>query len=91
MLPNSPKYNRTMAIVITNDGKRSQFQVSMMVPQSTNELGKHRWVYLKTGSGSGDKYRVVPSTGELQLLDGDGLIRVASRLENTPQPNECSH
>ena len=36
----------------------------------------------------GDKYRIVPSTGNLQLLDDDGLsacavIRVATRLAET--------
>lgn len=46
-------------------------------------------VYAKIGSRTGDKYRIVPSTGDLQLLDNDGLIRVASRLENFPQANEC--
>ena len=92
MIPNQPKYNRTMAIVITNDGKtmlKSKFSDGS---SSTNELREAAGnIYEKIGSGSGDKYRIVPSTGALQLLDEDGLIRVASRLENTPQRNECSY
>ena len=46
-------------------------------------------IYVKIGSHTGDKYRIVPNTGDLQLLDNDGLIRMATRLENSPQINEC--
>ena len=46
-------------------------------------------VFEKVGSPYGDKYRIVPSDGNLQLIDNDGLIRVASRLENTPRQGEC--
>ena len=90
MIPNNPKYNRTMAIVITNDGNvelRSNFNDGS---SSTNELREAPGgIYEKTGSRFGDKYRIVPSTGYLQLLDNDGLVRTAIRLENTPQRNEC--
>ena len=47
-------------------------------------------VFEKVGSPYGDKYRIVPSDGNLQLIDDDGLIRVASRLENTARIGECS-
>jgi hypothetical protein len=40
-------------------------------------------------SPSGDRYRIVPASGDLQLIDNDGLIRVARRLENRPVPREC--
>ena len=46
-------------------------------------------IYVKIGSHTGDKYRIVPNTGDLQLLDDDGLIRMATRLENSSQINEC--
>ena len=92
MLPNLSKYNGTMAIVIANDGKvvlKSKFNDGS---SSINELRETAGsIYEKIGSGSGDKYRIVPSTGNLQLLDKDGLIRIATRLENTPQRNECSN
>ena len=91
MIPNVPKYNYTMAIVITNDGKvmlKSKFNDDS---SSINELREAVGnIYEEIGSSYGDKYRIVPSTGNLQLLDEDGLIRVATRLENTPQSNECS-
>ena len=91
MIPNVPKYNYTMAIVITNDGKvmlKSKFNDgSSSINQLREAAGN---IYEEIGSSYGDKYRIVPSTGNLQLLDEDGLIRVATRLENTPQSNECS-
>ena len=91
MIPNMPKYNRTMAIVISNDGRtllRAEFGDGS---SSTNELRETAGnIYEKIGSATGDKYRIVMSTGDLQLLDQDGLIRVAVRLENTPRSGECS-
>ena len=91
MIPNVPKYNYIMAIVITNDGKvmlKSKFNDGS---SSTNKLREAAGnIYEEIGSSYGDKYRIVPSTGNLQLLDEDNLIRVATRLENTPQSNECS-
>ena len=92
LIPNLSEYNRTMAIVIANDGKvvlESKFNDGS---SSINELRETAGsIYEKFGSSSGDKYRIVPSTGNLQLLDKDGLIRVATRLENTPKRNECSN
>lgn len=46
-------------------------------------------VFVVVDSGHGDRYRVVPGNGELQLIDNDGLIRVARRLENQPTPRDC--
>lgn len=46
-------------------------------------------MWVAAGYSSGDRYRVVPADGNLQLLHNDGLIRVATRLENKPQPGEC--
>ncbi len=91
MLPNMPKYNRTMTIGVTDDGKvvlKSKFGDGS---SSTNELREAAGgIYEKIGSHSGDKYRIIPSNGNLQLLDDDGLVRVGTRLENTPQSGECS-
>ena len=81
-----------MAIVIADNGKvvlQSQFGDGS---SSTNELREAAGsIYEKIGSTYGDKYRIIPSTGNLQLLDEDGLVRVAARLENTPRSRECSH
>lgn len=91
MIPNLPQYNSTMAIII-NDGKavlKSKFNDgSSSIRELREATGS---IYEIIGSGFGEKYRIVPGSGDLQLIDEDGLIRVATRLENTPQSNECSH
>ena len=90
MLPTMPQYNGIMEIVITDDGAielRTRYgDGSSGVTKLDEQSGG---IYAAVGSSSGDKYRVVPSDGNLQLLDSDGLIRVATRLENTPKPGEC--
>ena len=89
-IPTMPKYNGILAIVITDDGAvelRTRWgDGSSLVTKLSEKAGG---IYAAVGSSSGDKYRVVPADGNLQLLDNDGLIRVAIRLENTPQPGEC--
>ena len=89
-IPTMPKYNGIMAIVITDDGAvelRTRWGDGSSLVIKLSEQGGG--IYAAVGSSSGDKYRVVPADGNLQLLDNDGLIRVAIRLENTPQPGEC--
>ena len=89
-IPTMPKYNGILAIVITADGAvelRSLWGDGSSLVTKLSEQGGG--IYAAVGSSSGDKYRVVPADGNLQLLDNDGLIRVAIRLENTPQLGEC--
>lgn len=91
MIPNMPKFNHTMAIVVGDDGKvvlQSKFGDGSSKTSQLREAAGG--IYETVGSGSGDKYRIIPSNGNLQLLDNDGLIRVATRLENTPKSGECS-
>ena len=89
-IPTMPIYNGILTIVITDDGAvelRTRWgDGSSLVTELSEQSGG---IYAAVGSSSGDKYRVVPADGNLQLLDNDGLIRVAIRLENTPQPGEC--
>ena len=88
MIPNNSKYNRLMEIVITDNGEdwlNSNFVVGS---SGKNRLRELSGGFYKKKDGN-DKYRVVPNDGSLQLLDNDGLIRVASRLENNPKKNEC--
>lgn len=92
MIPSSPEYNRTMAIVVVNDGEvvlRSKFGDGSSDVRELREAAGY--IYEVVGSRAGDKYSVVSSTGNLQLLDDDGLIRVATRLENFPTPGECAY
>ena len=82
--------NGIMEVVITDDGAiewRTRYGDGSNAVSVLNE--QPGGIYAAVGSGSGDKYRVATSDGNLQLLDNDGLIRVATRLENTPKPGEC--
>lgn len=89
-LPSRPEYNGIYSIIISSEG--TPFLVAAYGDGSKGE-DKLREVpgqiFEKIGSAFGDKYRIVPSTGDLQLMDKDGLIRTAKRLENSPQPGEC--
>ena len=91
MVPNLPKFNRIMTIVVKNDGRlllRSNFRDGSLRVRQLKELGGSIYKIIK--SPTGDKYRIVPSTGNIQILDNDGLVRTATRLENKPKDAECS-
>lgn len=90
MLPNMPQQNRTIEIVISESHSavaRNSFADGSMNEQMLEELGGD--LYAVSDSPSGDRYRVVASSGDLQLLDVDGIIRTARRLEITPRDGEC--
>lgn len=90
MLPTMPQYNGIMEIVITDDGAielRTHYGDGSNAVTKLNE--QNGGIYAAIESSSGDKYRIGTADGNLQLLDNDGLIRVAIRLENTPQSGEC--
>jgi hypothetical protein len=90
MVPTMSKYNYVMAIVITDEGKvvlRSRYNDGSSGEDMLREIGGG--IYATIDNRFGEKYRIVPNNGELQLIDNDGLIRIASRLENKPQPGEC--
>ena len=90
MIPNMPKYNHIMTIVETDDGKcvlRSKFGDGS---SSTSQLIRQdERTFAQVDSASGDKYRIEATTRKLELLDRDGLIRVATPLGNTPRSGEC--
>ena len=87
-----PQYNAIQEIVIANDGKvllRIAFGDGSSAERELRERAGN--IFEQIGSAHGDKYRIVPSTGDLHLLDYDGWIRVATRLANTQQDDECQH
>ena len=91
MLPGSPRFNGVMSIAIGSDGLphlRIEYSDGSLDRPLLEVAGG---VYFVHNSQAGDHYRIVSNTGNLQLLDSDGLIREAARLENTPQPGECRH
>ena len=90
MLPNVPRANRRMTLTVKNDGMvvlHSHFGDGSKGEEKLRELGGD--IYAVVDSRWGDKYRIALSSGELQILDNDGLIRTAKRLENKPTPGEC--
>ncbi len=90
MVPKMPQFNAVLTIVITNDGSaeiRSKFRDGSSGANALREAAGG--FYEKIGSEFGDKYRIVPTTGDLQLVDNDGLIRIAVRLENEPREGDC--
>ena len=85
-----PKYNSVITILIDDQGNaegRTKNNDGSSGRKKLKELSGN--IYAKVGSNTGDKYRVVSSSGDLQLLDKDGLIRTAKRLENAPKAGEC--
>ena len=90
MMPNSQSMNRVITIEARDDGSTyvvSKFFDGSALEQQVSEQGGGIFAVIE--SDFGDRYRVVNATGELQLIDDDGLIRTAPRLENVPQPNDC--
>jgi len=88
MVPGNQRLRRETTIVTTDNGlvARTKFFDGSRQTLRLKEQGS---VMLVVGSGSGDAFRVSGGTGDLQLLDRDGLIRIARRLENARQPGDC--
>ena len=76
MVPNMPKHNQPMAIVITDGGK-------VMLKSSFGDRSSGD-IYEKIGSRHGDKYQIVSSTGNLQLLNNAGSVRERRRVALSP-------
>ena len=90
MVPNLPNLNSIITIVINAQNEpeaHTKFYDSSTAIKKLREVSGN--IFSVLDSSSGDKYRISGSTGELQLIDNDGLIRVASRLGNAPQAGEC--
>lgn len=91
MIPSMPKYNRILEVVVTNSGGvevRSNLNDGSPLTNDLREVAGN--MYEVVGSTSGEKYRILSNDGNLQLIDEDGIIRVASRLENKRQSGECA-
>ena len=86
----SANITQTIEFVIVADGAllmRRAFSDGSSDEVPLEELGGE--VYAEVDADFGERYRIVGSSGELQLLDDDGLIRTARRLENTPRAGDC--
>ncbi|QIB65345.1 hypothetical protein [Kineobactrum salinum] len=85
-----PQFNRVMTIVLTQDAHvelSSEFNDGSSSVLELQELPGN--MYALANSQSGERYRIISADGSLQLLDADGLVRTATRLENSPQTGEC--
>ena len=90
MVPTNPKSNREITIKVTASGDTiAAYRFVSSAAREAELIEQTGARYLVKDSSHGDGYRIVPSSGELQLIDRDGLIRVASRLEKSPQPGDC--
>jgi len=90
MIPGNPKFNHLIVIAITDRGAAEMHSEFGDGSSGTHNLKeKSGSIFEKVGSGSGDKYRVVPGNGDLQLLDNEGLIRTARRLEAKTKVGDC--
>jgi len=90
MVPNSNKFNRVITILLSKQGipwANSKFYDGSGNKKKLTDLGNG--MFKVNGSKSGDKLRIVPNTGELQLLDNDGFIRTARRLETSSRSGDC--
>jgi hypothetical protein len=90
MIPGMPKFNRLIVININDTGVvevNSKFEDGSSNTSKLKEISGG--IFKQIGSKTGDKYRVVPGSGELQLLDNDGLIRTARRLEAKAKARDC--
>ena len=90
LLPNNPKFKAELSIVVEDNGDvvlRSKHADGSSGSDPLDELGND--IYANADSPHGEKYRIVPKTGELQLIDNDGLIRTANRLENDAVSGDC--
>ncbi len=88
-VPNIRDFDRVITIRLSEQGKLesySQFADGSELVQELEEMSGS--VFSIRESAYGDKYRVSGNSGELQLLDNDGLIRTAARLENVPEPSD---
>ena len=84
-----PQYNSVLRIVVAGDGYaeiRIRYADGSRTVMKLKKEGGN--IYAAIGSSTGDKYRIEPD-GSLHLLDNDGLVRVATRLADTPERGEC--
>lgn len=90
ILPNTNKMNRIITISLSKKGIPEavvKYFDGSVGNEELTDLGNG--MFGIKGSPSGDKYRIVPNNGELQMLDNDGFIRTARRLETSPHLGDC--
>ena len=82
-------YNSIKELVVADNGDvelRSQHGDGS---KRTEKLVEKDASHYLTLNKHGEKYRIVPGSGDLELSDADGPFRVATKLGNTPRSGEC--
>ncbi len=83
-------YTQEIKVSIEGNGEvimRSRFNDGSSMERKLIELPNS--IYKLAEQESDVSFRIVKATGELQLLDSDGLIGTAKRLENIEKPKDC--
>lgn len=90
MVPHNQKFKQVIMIIKKASSKLIAKTEFYDGSKRTLELSETPGGFLLIdGSSQGDKFRIVDVNGELRILDDDGFIRSATRLENTPEPGDC--
>jgi len=91
MVPTIPKFNAIITIRINDAGTTEVHSVygdGSELTQPLDEISAD--TFRVQNSRHEDTFRIVQSSGDIQILDEDGFIRSASRLTNVPTSGECS-
>ena len=89
-VPNFNQFNNVITIKIDDENATVLVQNFADGSSTSSVLRESSGaVYEIVSSATNERFRIVPNNGELQLLDNNGLIRTAERLENTVMPGEC--
>ncbi len=85
-----PQADRVLTILIKDNGAVVAHSLFRDGSSGERALIEQRGdIFRVEDSPNGDSYRIVASTGDLQIFDRDGLIRSATRLENIVQQGDC--
>ena len=78
MVPSTAQFNRTMSIVVQDDSSVVLEWYARDGSSSVDELQEMGGgVYEIVRSNYGERYRIVPSSGDLQMLDDEGCLTSA--------------
>ena len=89
-VPSMPRYNGIIELVSTDAGVLQAYSRFADGSELTEQIRKKsKTTYEVIESATQDQYRVVPGTGDLQLIDQDGIIRTAKRLRSSHEAASC--
>ena len=91
MLPGDPDVDRIVTIAADGGGQVVATVRYHRSPEATRVLSRApSGVCRNVDSTFGDRYRIVPHAGDLQLRDNARPMRPATRLDDTLARGECA-